>query len=61
MCIRDRLYEMELKSNLGTSMTDTVEANLRARRNEYLLALDFARLEAILGSPLEGNLLKTKK
>ena len=48
------LYEMELKSNLGTSMTDTVEANLRARRNEYQLALGFSRLEAILGMPLEA-------
>jgi outer membrane protein TolC len=46
------LYEMELKSNLGTAMTDTVEANLRARRTEYQLALDFARLEAMLGKPL---------
>ncbi len=46
------LYELELKSNLGTSMTDTVEANLRVRRNEYLLALSFARLEAMLGGPL---------
>lgn len=49
------LYEMELKSNLGTSMTDTVEANLRVRRNEYLLALDFARMEAMLGMPLGGK------
>jgi outer membrane protein TolC len=54
------LYEMELKSNLGTSMTDTVEANLRVRRNEYLLALDFARLEAMLGRPLEAKLKNTK-
>ena len=54
------LYEMELKSNLGTSMTDTVEANLRARRTEYLLALDFARLEAMLGKPLEAKLKKSK-
>ena len=46
------LYELELKSNLGTSMADTVEANLRARRNEYLLALAFARLEAMLGRAL---------
>ena len=46
------LYELELKSNLGTSMTDTVEANLRVRRNEYLLALNFVRLEAMLGGPL---------
>ena len=49
------LYELELRSNLGTSSVGTVEANLRARRNEYQLALDFARLEAMLGSPLEGK------
>ena len=46
---------MELKSNLGTSMTDTVEAGLRARRNEYQLALAFARMEALLGKPLEAK------
>lgn len=51
------LYELELKSNLGTSMVETAEANLRARRIEYQLALSFARLEALLGSPLSqaGN------
>lgn len=54
------LYEMELRSNLGTSMVDTVEANLRARRVEYQLALNFARLEAMLGRPLEDN-RKTSK
>jgi outer membrane protein TolC len=54
------LYEMELKSNLGTSMTDTVEANLRVRRTEYQLALDFTRLEAMLGKPLEAK-FKGKK
>ena len=54
------LYEMELKSNLGTSMTDTVEANLRARRTEYLLALDFARLEAMLGRPLDAKIKDAK-
>jgi outer membrane protein TolC len=46
------LYEMELKSNLGTSMSETSDARLRARRNEYQLALGFARLEALLGKPL---------
>ncbi len=46
------LYELELKSNLGTAMTDTSDAKLRARRNEYRLALGFARLEALLGKPL---------
>ena len=54
------LYEMELKSDLGTSMADTVESNLRARRNEYLLALAFARLEAMMGKPLEAGQV-TKK
>lgn len=46
------LYELELKSNLGTSMVDTADATLRSRRNEYQLALGFARLEALLGTPL---------
>ncbi len=46
------LYEMEMKSNLGTSMSETSDARLRTRRNEYLLALGFARLEALLGKPL---------
>jgi len=46
------LYELELKSNLGTSMSETSDARLRARRNEYQLALNFARLEALLGKPL---------
>jgi outer membrane protein TolC len=45
-------YELELKSNLGTSMADTSDAKLRARRNEYQLALSFARLEALMGRPL---------
>lgn len=49
------LYELELKSNLGTAMTDTVEANLRVRRTEYLLALAFARLEALLGRSIDGK------
>jgi len=56
------LYELELKSNLGTSMVETSDAKLRARRNEYQLALGFAHLEALLGKPLsevatnKGNL-----
>lgn len=49
------LYELELKSNLGTAMTDTVEASLRVRRTEYLLALAFARLEALLGRSIDGK------
>lgn len=46
------LYELELRSNLGTSMVETAEANLRARRIEYQLALSFAHLEALTGRPL---------
>jgi outer membrane protein TolC len=46
------LYELELRSNLGTSMSETSDARMRARRNEYQLALSFARLEALLGEPL---------
>jgi outer membrane protein TolC len=53
------LYELELKSNLGTSMAGTAEANMRTRNVEYQLALSFARLEALLGRQLnEGE--KTK-
>jgi len=46
------LYELELKSNLGTSMVETSDAKLRERRNEYLLALSIASLEALIGRPL---------
>ena len=46
------LYELELKSNLGTSMVGTAEANMRSRNIEYQLALSFARLEALVGMPL---------
>lgn len=49
------LYELELRSNLGTASAGTVEANLRARRNEYQLALGIARLEAMLGRPLDAK------
>jgi len=46
------LYELELKSNLGTSMSETSDARLRTRRNKYQLALGYARLDALLGKPL---------
>jgi outer membrane protein TolC len=49
------VYEMELKANLGDSMAATMDARLRERRTEYQLALAFARLEALLGKPLEAN------
>lgn len=46
-------YEVELKSNLGDSMAATMAAKLRERKTEYQLAMAFARLEALLGQPLE--------
>jgi outer membrane protein TolC len=49
------VYELELKTNLGDSMAATVEAKLRERHTEYQLALAFARLEALLGKPLEAK------
>lgn len=45
-------YELELKTNLGDSMAQTMAAALRARRVEYQLALALARLEALAGKPL---------
>jgi len=51
-------YEMELKTNLGTSMAETQAAQLRSRAVEYRLALAWARLEALLGTPLAD--VKTK-
>lgn len=50
-------YELELKTNLGTSMADTQVAALRRKQVEYQLALALARLEAMSGGslpPLEG-------
>lgn len=47
-------YEVELKTNLGTAMAATMEAKARQRGAEYRLALALARLEALLGVPLEA-------
>lgn len=46
-------YEVELKANLGDAMAATMEAKLRERRTEYQLALALARIEALLGKPLD--------
>lgn len=53
-------YEMELKTNLGTSMAETQMAQLRRRAVEYRLALAWARLEALLGTPLADVKMKDK-
>jgi len=50
-------YELELKTNLGTSMAETQMAQLRRKQVEYRLALALARLEALSGGslpPVEG-------
>lgn len=44
-------YELELKTNLGDSMAQTMTAQLRARGVEYRLALAIARLSALVGQP----------
>ena len=42
-------YELEMKTNLGTSMAETQNALLRRKRVEYQLALALARLAALSG------------
>jgi len=46
-------YELELKTNLGTSMADTQVAAIRKKQVEYRLALALARLEALAGISLK--------
>jgi outer membrane protein TolC len=51
-------YELELKTNLGTSMAETQMAALRRKQVDYQLALALARLEAMSGGslpPVEGT------
>ncbi|MHB1083627.1 MAG: TolC family protein [Thiobacillus sp.] len=50
-------YELELKSNLGSSMAETQAAQQRHKQVEYRLALALARLDALSGGslpPVEG-------
>lgn len=54
-------YEMEFKTNLGSSMAETQSARLRKRAVEYRLALALARLEALLGTPLDAVKVEEKK
>ena len=42
-------YELEMRTNLGTSMAETQSALLRRKRVEYQLALALARLAAMSG------------
>jgi len=49
-------YELEMKTNLGTSLAETQTALLRRKRVEYRLALALARLAALSGElPGEGE------
>ena len=45
-------YELEMKTNLGTSMAETQAAALRRKQVEYRLALALARLAALSGGSL---------
>lgn len=50
-------YELELKTNLGTSMAETQMAQIRRKQVEYRLALALTRLQALSGGnlpPVEG-------
>lgn len=53
-------YEVELKANLGDSMAATMAAKLRERKTEYQLAVAFARLEGLLGRPVENAGMENK-
>jgi outer membrane protein TolC len=46
-------YELELKTNLGSSMAETQLAKLKQRSVEYRLALALARLDALLGTAMQ--------
>lgn len=45
-------YELELKTNIGTSMAETQLARLRRKAVEYRLALAWEKLAALTGQPL---------
>ena len=51
-------YELEMRTNLGTSMAETQTALLRRKRVEYQLALALARLAALSGDMPGINLPK---
>jgi outer membrane protein TolC len=51
-------YELEMRTNLGTSMAETQVAAVRAKEVEYRLALAIARLEALVGMPLDDVALQ---
>ena len=54
------VYELELQTKLGTAMAETQAALWRKRAVEYRLALAWAKLEALVGSPIDANMEKGK-
>ncbi|WP_455201364.1 TolC family protein [Kaarinaea lacus] len=53
------LYEMEVQSDLGDSMVQITEAKLQKAEVEYQLALEWAKLQALMGQ--EINVLQEQK
>lgn len=47
------VYEQEMRTDLGDAMILTVEAQLRTAETEFAIALALARLEALVGKPIE--------
>lgn len=54
------VYELELQTKLGTAMAETQAALWHKRAVEYRLALAWARLEALVGGPIEAAMEKGK-
>ncbi len=54
------VYELEIKARLGPAMAETQAALWRKRAVEYQLALTWARLEALVGSPIDASWGKAK-
>ncbi len=54
------VYELEIKARLGPAMAETQAALWRKRAVEYQLALTWARLEALVGSPIDAAWGKAK-
>lgn len=54
------VYELELQAKLGPAMAETQAAFWRKRAVEYRLALAWARLEALVGSPVDATWGKGK-
>jgi len=47
------MYEMEVSTDLGDSMVQMTDAQLRSKRTLYALSLDWAELDALLGHTVD--------